>query len=141
MRRIKMRSIKMRNIILIVCLMLSPSLLAHNSLLSTSPESEAIMADSPEMLEFSFSDATYFVELEVQNHDGSAVPIDFTPSIQASSYFSFDLPNLEDGAYAVKWMVEGDDTHQVKGEFSFLVGAATDHTQQRQSVEDSHHNH
>lgn len=100
--------------------------LAHNSLSVTNPADQALIQEAPEAIELNFSDETYLVEIKLEEVDGGIVLLDFDPSISASRHFSVPTPDLEDGNYQVKWMVEGDDTHKITGEFSFTVNAEAD---------------
>jgi methionine-rich copper-binding protein CopC len=36
------------------------------------------------------------------------------------------MPKLESGDYRIKWLVIGDDTHEIRGEFTFTVEDKTE---------------
>ncbi len=110
--------------VLILVALLSTNVLAHNSLKITEPADGSVMHEAPQTVSLSFSDSTYLMALEVKNEHGLNVLSDFTPGSQAARSFSTALPeNLDTGVYTVIWMVVGDDTHEIKGEFSFTLNA------------------
>lgn len=94
---------------------------AHNSLVANFPEDGAVLNIGPEELTLRFSDSTYLETIEIYSEEGVLIDIGFEPSKQASNYFSVPLPELVAGEYQVDWLVIGDDTHEIKGEFTFIV--------------------
>jgi methionine-rich copper-binding protein CopC len=112
-------------ILLALCLFTTPALLAHNSIKTTTPSDEAVMHEAPAELMLSFTDSTYLMTVEVNNAQGENVLTDFSAPQEAASSFSVALPaGLAVGVYTVQWMVIGDDTHEVKGQFTYTVSAS-----------------
>ena len=116
-----MRNLRLITNSFLVFVLLINSAYAHNALKESYPADKAVLSSSPEILTLSFSDPTYLEKVEIQSEDGVLVDIGFEPSKQASSQFSVPLPKLSNGEYRVNWLVVGDDTHEIKGEFSFVV--------------------
>jgi|SRR6056300_283924 methionine-rich copper-binding protein CopC len=116
-----MRAIRFIAKSFLVFLLLINGAYAHNALKESFPADKGVLSSGPEVLTLSFSDPTYLEKVEIQFEDGVLVDIGFEPSKQASSQFSVPLPMLSNGEYRVNWLVIGDDTHEIKGEFTFTV--------------------
>ena len=99
---------------------------AHNSLTEAFPSDQSVINESLKALELTFSDATYLEEIELETVAGEIVSLDFDPSVTASRHFSVPVPDIGDGEYRVKWLVVGDDTHKISGEFSFKIKLTLD---------------
>lgn len=97
------------------------SALAHNTLTASVPSDQAVLTESPDSIELTFSDATYLEQVELTTNDGNNIPLDIDLSPAAGRQFSIPVPALGNGEYRVAWLVVGDDTHEIKGEFSFTV--------------------
>lgn len=94
--------------------------LAHNTLKATSPTADAELLQAPTAIDLAFSDDTYLEALELLKGD-TKIDIGFEADATRSSAFTITLPQLAPGNYTVNWMVVGDDTHEIKGSFSFVV--------------------
>lgn len=100
---------------------------AHNTLTRMSPEDGAVLEVAPTQISLNFSDSTWLMAVEVRNARGENILADFVPFPESASTFTIALPSvLEAGVYIVNWLVVGDDTHEIKGEFSFTIQASTD---------------
>lgn len=106
---------------ILVFLLLINSAFAHNTLTESFPVDKAVLSSVPEVLTLSFSDSTYLEKVEIYSEEGDLVEIGFESSKQAAIQFSVPLPALTNGSYRVNWLVIGDDTHEIKGDFTFTV--------------------
>lgn len=97
------------------------SALAHNTLTRSAPADQAILTEAPDTIQLSFSDATYLEKVELTTSDGKNIALEFELIQTAARQFSIPVPALGNGKYRVAWLVVGDDTHEIKGEFSFEV--------------------
>ena len=102
-------------------LLVSNTALAHNTLTSSTPSDKAVLTESPGVIELTFSDATYLEKVELVKDDGEASALAFEKSPAASRQFRVTLPPLANGDYRVSWLVIGDDTHEISGEFTFSI--------------------
>ena len=100
------------------------SALAHNTLTGSAPSDQAILTGSPDAIQLNFSDATYLEGIELTTSDGKKIALDFELIQTAARQFSIPVPVLGNGKYRVDWLVVGDDTHEIRGEFSFEVNAS-----------------
>ncbi|MFT5321789.1 MAG: methionine-rich copper-binding protein CopC [Pseudohongiellaceae bacterium] len=117
-----------RNLALMTVLLASTSLFAHNTVTKTTPAEGEVLMHSPEALVLNFSDDTYLVTMELKTEENLEVPLNVVRSVESSRHFSVPVPQLSAGKYTVNWLVEGDDTHQISGSYTFSVtGAAQAH--------------
>jgi len=95
---------------------------AHTDLSSSSPANNAMLMESPDSVELTFSAKVNLTKLEVVNQmSGDAVELSFTPSVTPNSEFSIAMPELSMGNYLVNWALLGSDGHQMTGSFGFMV--------------------
>lgn len=109
----------------LVSLFLCHSALAHNTLKESNPANQAVLAKPPEKLVLAFSDPTYLEGVKITSMlDGKEMEVELESSTQAARQFSVPMPALTSGEYRVNWLVIGDDTHEIRGEFRFTVIAS-----------------
>lgn len=113
-------------LIIVGCFLISNVAVAHNSLTDSRPADTAILNESPESVELTFSDATYLESVVLVNTNGDEQALEFDSTITASRQFTVPMPKLESGDYRIKWLVIGDDTHEIRGEFTFTVEDKTE---------------
>lgn len=95
--------------------------MAHNTLTASVPSDQALLTESPDAIQLRFSDATYLEGIELTTLDGKNIPLEVEPTQTAARQFTIPVPALGNDEYRVAWVVVGDDTHEIKGEFSFKV--------------------
>ena len=115
-------------VVLVGFLLMSTSAMAHNSLASSVPAGGMSISGSPSAIELTFTDATYLESVELSTVGGGEIPLTFNKAVSASRHFSVPVPALEKGEYEVKWLVIGDDTHEITGSFVFAIGQEVDHS-------------
>ena len=105
-----------------ITLILTPNLYAHTGLESSIPIDNAMLMESPKVIELNFNEDVHLTKFEVTSKmSGNLVEVDFTPSVTASSNFSLPVPALAVGSYQVIWALLGGDGHQIEGFFGFMV--------------------
>jgi copper transport protein len=108
--------------VLVLSLFSTTALQAHNSVNSTTPSDGAVLNEAPSEITLRFANSTYLTTVMVNNAQGENVLADFSAPIEAATSFKVVLPaGLVAGVYIVQWMVVGDDTHEIKGEFTYTV--------------------
>jgi len=124
----------MRNYIwLLVCLLsfcFHPEfVLAHASVIDSTPKENEVLETAPETINIQFSEAiqTAFYSLEVYSESGKKVQISESRiSGQNENVLETHLKKtLADGVYLVQWKVVSSDGHPVKGTIPFQVGVST----------------
>tara|TARA_R110000772_G_scaffold30735_2_gene76324 strand:- start:1523 stop:1942 length:420 start_codon:yes stop_codon:yes gene_type:complete len=118
-----MKIVKLLSFVLVMngAILSSTALLAHTELTEAMPANGAVMHQGPEHVSLNFTEEVRLLQLSVTDSTGHAVEIGFTPRANEEKVFSLMLPALTADTYTVKWMVMGDDSHRVEGEFSFTV--------------------
>lgn len=108
---------------ILAALVLSQSVLAHNSMTGSEPEADSTVTTAPQTLELQFSDPAWMNEITVTDSEGNDVV--GTMEEAASTYSAFSIPlrseAMSDGEYTVNWTLEGEDTHIITGEFTFTL--------------------
>jgi len=99
---------------------------AHPKLMSVSPAADVSSRVSPKEIRLNFSEGVIakFSGLELKDEAGktitTGVPVNDTGD---RSQLVVPLPSpLTAGRYTVNWHAVSEDTHRVKGEYSFEVG-------------------
>ena len=96
---------------LLTALFLSTSSYAHTSLKTSMPKNNAMLMSSPVRL----------AKLTLNSQNGEPVDFNFSPSMESSTFFNYDLPTLSPGNYTAQWMLLGEDGHKMDGSFDFMV--------------------
>lgn len=110
-------------IVILLAAMTSMSVFAHTGLISSTPANKAMLMENPEKIEVTFGDAVRLVSFTLVNSKDEPVEIAFTPSMEASETFTYQLPMLMPSNYKANWTIMGKDGHKMKGDFTFMVHA------------------
>jgi copper transport protein len=102
---------------------------AHAELLETQPAAGEQLDTAPDQVVLRYSETVdpFDDAIEVFDADGDQVETsdpghpDGEPKLVA-----VDLPALEDGAYVVTWRVASEDSHPIRGAYTFRIGAGGD---------------
>jgi copper resistance protein C len=98
---------------------------AHPTLKSASPAADVATKVSPTEIKLNFSEGVIakFSGVEIKNENGKPVPtgVPVTDS-KDQKQLVVPLPTpLAAGHYTVTWHAVSEDTHRVKGEYSFAI--------------------
>ncbi|TFC10072.1 copper resistance CopC family protein [Cryobacterium sp. MDB2-33-2] len=101
----------------------APAAMAHDQVLSTSPNAGENLDSAPKQVAIVFSDdilsvgaIMLIVDRQGRNWAGGTLALDRATATQPLA------PDLPDGAYEVRWRVVSADGHPVAGTFPFSVG-------------------
>ena len=105
--------------------LLATSAYAHPKLTSATPAADVASKVSPTEIKLNFSEGVIakFSGMEIKNESGKAIPtgVPLTdPKDQKQLVVPLPAP-LMAGHYTVTWHAVSEDTHRVKGEYSFGV--------------------
>ena len=104
-------------------LLLSHLVNAHSRLKNSVPANNAMLNTLPENITLAFSMPVKLVKLQLIEASKEPIKLITKPSKKFDVEFSLALPILESGHYKVKWVVMGQDTHKMKGDFTFMLNA------------------
>jgi copper transport protein len=102
---------------------------AHAELLETSPAAGEQLDTAPDQVVLRYSETVdpFDDAIEVFDSDGDQVETTEPGHPPGEPHdVAVDLPALEDGAYVVTWRVASEDSHPIRGAFTFRVGAGGD---------------
>jgi methionine-rich copper-binding protein CopC len=99
--------------------------MAHPKLLSASPAADASGSPAPKEIKLNFSEGVIakFSGLELKDESGKTVStgvLATDPKDQKQLIVSLPEP-LVPGRYTVNWHAVSEDTHRVKGQYSFTI--------------------
>lgn len=104
---------------------LSPAAMAHPKLTRTAPEANATVAASPGELRLTFSEAleASVSGADIKDKDGNTIATGrASTDPKDSKQLVIPLPTaLAAGTYNVIWHAVAEDSHKVKGAYSFTV--------------------
>lgn len=104
---------------------LSSAALAHPKLTGTTPDANATVATSPNELRLTFNEAleASVSNAEIEDKDGNKIETGkATTDAADNKQLVVTLPTpLKAGTYKVTWHVVAEDSHKVKGSYSFTV--------------------
>ena len=106
---------------LLTALFLSTSSYAHTSLKTSMPKNNAMLMSSAPQLSVVFTEPVRLAKLTLNSQNGEPVDFNFSPSMESSTFFNYDLPTLSPGNYTAQWMLLGEDGHKMDGSFDFMV--------------------
>lgn len=95
---------------------------AHAELLSTSPESGAVLAEQPAEIELHFNEHVQPVEGAVRLFPSDGEPVDLTARVIDTRVMITLPPALADNRYAVTYRVVSADGHPISGILRFQIG-------------------
>lgn len=100
----------------------SPAL-AHDELLSSNPESGAVLAESPQTLALTFSGNLLEMGTEVILQDDADTPWPTADPVIDGTVVTVDVSEaLPAGSYRLAWRVVSSDGHPIEGTVPFTVG-------------------
>ncbi|MBH8608629.1 copper resistance protein CopC [Thermoactinomyces sp. CICC 10521] len=112
--------------ILLFALSLLPgnTVLAHASLLDSSPGDHQILSRSPSFLRLHFSEPLQegLYQVRLLDAQGKQIPLSPRTDRRDASRIITPLPSLPKGTYTVSWNVVSGDGHSVAGALTFSVG-------------------
>ncbi len=106
-----------------VLLLTSAPALAHDTLLTSTPEDGQRLETTPQEFVLTFSGEVMDVSTAVVVLDSQAEAVATTePLVEGTDVSVEPLDELTDGGYAVRWRVVSGDGHPISGTFTFHVG-------------------
>ncbi len=128
--------------VMLVAIVMVPAAkaLAHNQLTSSAPGHEAVVV-SPEQLVLNFNDDVRMLRLALVHGASHNIEFGFSPSTDAQSMFSYELPDLMLGAHTVNWTIIGADGHTITGSFNFVVSDGGEEAEVQTHEQNEHHHH
>lgn len=97
--------------------------LAHAGLETAVPAANSHVKMSPPELVLTYEKPVMLMGLTVTDDKGKAIGINFKASNDSQLTHKFALPLMDNGLYTVNWTSMGKDGHNMKGAFTFTVGA------------------
>lgn len=97
--------------------------LAHGGLETTVPAANSQVKMSPPELVLTYEKPVMVMGLTITDDKGKAVELNFKASNDTQLTHKYPLPALGIGLYTVNWASMGKDGHNMKGAFTFSVGA------------------
>jgi methionine-rich copper-binding protein CopC len=117
--------ISMATVIVIAASMLGTAAFAHPELQSAEPAAGAAMTTSPKQIRITFNESVVpqFSGVEVKDQTGKVISTGkaATDPANKESLVVQLKEQLPPGDYTVEWHAVSDDTHRVKGSYSFSV--------------------
>lgn len=108
-------------------LLLASPAAAHTSLLLSDPENRSVVNDPPRVARIQFTKPVdpRTVSAELLNADGTSPgrPELTTALRPDTAVVEFDLPDLGDATYGLRWRSVGRDGHVAEGEIVFMVSS------------------
>jgi copper transport protein len=107
----------------------APPVLAHATLVASIPAPSSTLSTAPDavVLEFDETIEAGLSSIQLFDADERLVEIGEARAAPGNDrVVSADLPDLDDGLYAVVWRVASADGHIVTGAFGFVIGAGGD---------------
>lgn len=115
-------SMLIRGLCALVMLAWAPGVLAHASLIASTPEAGAVLAQAPATVRLMFNEPVSPLLIKIIAPDGAIKVITQTEVLPAG--LELPLPILsQQGSYALSWRVVSADGHPIGGTVPFSVGA------------------
>lgn len=111
-------------IVLVIGFALTSSAWAHVGLNNSNPANGAMLNEAPSKLELTFSGPARLIQLTLKDKAENEIALTLPSRRQSATEFSIPLPELAASEYTVSWMIMGEDTHKMQGEFTFMVHSA-----------------
>jgi copper transport protein len=99
---------------------------AHATLISTNPADGEVVAEAPPTIVLTFTEGVDPIEpgIRLVDADGKEVSVGAVSQSAGAETMSVDLDGgLADGSYVVAWQAVSADAHNIRGAFTFSVGA------------------
>lgn len=114
-------SMLIRGLCALVMLAWAPGVLAHASLIASTPEAGAVLAQAPATVRLMFNEPVSPLLIKIIAPDGAIEDITQTEVLPAG--LELPLPILsQQGSYALSWRVVSADGHPIGGTVPFSVG-------------------
>ncbi len=108
-------------IVTITLLFFANKLAAHAKLISSHPEHQSVISESPKELSLKFNQGVKLVKVELKG-SSEAMKVKFIPSLKAKANYSIPLSSeLQEGDYDIHWVGMGKDGHKMKGIIKFTL--------------------
>lgn len=114
--------------------------LAHAGLETSVPAANSQVKMSPPELVLTYEKPVMLMGLTVTDDKGKAVDLNFKISNDTQLTHKYALPPLGNGQYTVNWVAMGKEGHNMKGAFTFSVGAETK-SAEAMKMKDSENDH
>jgi copper resistance protein C len=95
---------------------------AHAGFKASVPQANSQVVSPPDLM-LTFEKPVMLMGLTVTDVKGKPLDIGFKPAGKNQATHSYPLPKVGNGLYTVNWSAMGSDGHNIKGSFSFSVGA------------------
>jgi copper transport protein len=96
---------------------------AHTTLVSTDPADGEVVAETPDVVTFTFDEPVSLTDRGIGVVDARGAPVP-AAATSAGAVVTADLPDeLADGTYVVTYRVVSTDGHPVAGSLTFSIGA------------------
>lgn len=110
--------------VLFIGFALTSSAWAHVGLNNSNPANGAMLNEAPSTLELTFSGPARLIQLSLKDQAQNEIALTLPSRRQSATQFSIPLPELAASEYTVSWMIMGEDTHKMQGDFKFMVHSA-----------------
>lgn len=107
----------------------APPVFAHATLVASIPAPSSTLSTAPDAIVLEFDEAIEAGLSSIQLFDADERLVEIGEARAAGTnenVVSADLPDLDDGLYAVVWRVASADGHIVTGAFGFVIGTGGD---------------
>lgn len=112
---------KLLKIFAATLVLVSSSAFAHTSLKASAPADKAMLDQAPTELSLTFGAKVKLLGLTLTDSKGEKIPLAFEPIKEMQASFVQKLPVLKPEVYTVDWVMMGQDTHKMKGQFGFML--------------------
>ncbi len=104
----------------------APPAAAHATLVSTDPAEGEVVAETPDVVTFTYDEPVSLTDGSIQVFDAAGEPVDSSATSE-DEVVTADLPDeLSAGTYVVAWRVVSADGHPISGSLTFSIGAASE---------------
>jgi copper transport protein len=123
---VTVRALVVGGLAVLVLGLATPPAAAHATLLSTDPAEGEVVAETPDVVTFTFDEPVSLTEGAIQIFDAAGEPVEATAASE-DEIVTADLPEeLPDGTYVVAWRAVSADGHPVSGSLTFSIGAPSE---------------
>ncbi len=99
---------------------------AHASLISTDPAEGEVLAETPDVVTFTFDERVSLSDQSIRVFDAQGEPV-AAEATSKDTVVAADLPDeLADGTYVVTYRVVSADGHPIAGSLTFSIGAPSE---------------
>jgi len=104
----------------------APPASAHATLVSTDPAEGEVLAETPDVVTFTFDETVSLTDDGIQAFDAEGEPVS-ADATSADAVVTVDLPDeLTDGTYVVTYRLVSADGHPVAGSLTFSIGGPSE---------------